>query len=379
MIHIQPSALLRRRWRLSCSLSNRSPLANQGCHAWPELLTCSAAATPRRHLLLRAPSQTWGWDAEEVLFAGACPFARAVLKFWTRASAQGTRLTGTSPRTRGINSALTHAGSKLPKNGFGWPPSGSGVAHMRPVIRPPHGNPATAPPRYRGELEGRVTPRTWTPAGGKGSRPSAWPCGPWQGCGRLQQRGRAGLLEWGCVSREAEVGRLIGGCSSGKVRAKIRRLVALTLLQCLAALREAGGLGYGNKAPRLRHGLSASSTWLSRLTPSGSMGGILGAIQGNCSRSATWLGCMARFIQCDAEIGQISYTGRAARPLLTGVAALVGAGLRPGWPKPSGLTCLSTPLTSMGNSPAWRPTTRSSGPLWGRAEVPFGDIVEIPT
>ena len=212
-----------------------------------------------------------------------------------------------------------------------------------------------------------MTPGPGRPAGGKG--PGHARCPAVRAFGkaaadhakRNNGQGLGSLLE-GCEP-EAEGKVDWRMLSMGKVRAKISEIGGSDFASLVASQGGRRVWATVTKLRGFRHGLSASSTWLSRLTRQVLWAESWVLFRGIAVGLRHGWG-MARLIQCDAEIGQDKLHRKGSKVSLTGVAALALCRSSTCWPKPSGPTCLSTPLTSMGNSPAWRPTTRSSGPLW---------------
>ena len=287
----------------------------------PELANVPAAATPNGIYFFTRPIADMGLDAEECVGLLAHELFHHVLKFWTRLGTRDPSYWNLAQDAY-INSALTHAGFKLPKNGV-WPatigaPEGltcdQYYDHLMATQPPPPPNACGT-----GELEGRVTPKdldAQQEAKAQAMRVAravrAFGKAAADHAKRNNGQGLGSLLE-GCVSRRPK-GRLIGGMlSMARCVPRFRRLVALTLPSLVASQGRQAGLGYGNKAPRLPAWSKRKLDVAFAIDTSGSMGGILGAIQGNCSRSATWLGVWRGLSSATPRLARISYTGRAAR------------------------------------------------------------------
>jgi predicted metal-dependent peptidase len=166
----------------------------------------------------------------------------------------------------------------------------------------------------------------------------------------------------------------------GKVRAKISEIGGSDFAKFGRMSGRQAGLGYGNNSPRLPAWSKRKLDVAFAIDTSGSMGGILGAIQGELQSVCDMAGGVARLIQCDAEIGQDKVHRKGSKVSLTGgggtsfvpVFDLLAKTKRPD------VLIYATDL--YGEFPAAAPNYPVIWAVVGPCrEVPFGDIVEIPT
>ena len=363
------------------------PPANQVAMR-PELANVPAAATPEGIYFFTRPIADMGLDAEECVGLLAHELFHYVLKFWTRLGTRDPSYWNLAQDAY-INGALTHAGFKLPKNGV-WPstigaPEGltcdQYYDHLMATQPPPPPNACGT-----GELEGEGDPKdldAQQEAKAQAMRVAravrAFGKAAADHAKRNNGQGLGSLLE-GLCEPEAEGKVDWRDALYGKVRAKISEIGGSDFAKFGRLSGRQAGLGYGNQAPRLPAWSKRKLDVAFAIDTSGSMGGILGAIQGELQSVCDMAGGVARLIQCDAEIGQDKVHRKGAKVALTGgggtsfvpVFDLLAKTKRPD------VLIYATDL--YGEFPAAAPNYPVIWAVVGPCrEVPFGDIVEIPT
>lgn len=363
------------------------PPANQVAMR-PELANVPAAATPEGIYFFTRPIADMGLDAEECVGLLAHELFHHVLKFWTRLGTRDPSYWNLAQDAY-INSVLTHAGFKLPKSGV-WPatigaPEGltcdQYYDHLMATQPPPPPNACGT-----GELEGEGDPKdlgAQQEAKAQAMRVAravrAFGKAAADHAKRNNGQGLGSLLE-GLCEPEAEGKVDWRDALYGKVRAKISEIGGSDFAKFGRMSGRQAGLGYGSNSPRLPAWSKRKLDVAFAIDTSGSMGGILGAIQGELQSVCDMAGGMARLIQCDAEIGQDKVHRKGSKVSLTGGGGTSFAPVFDLLAKTKRPDVLIYATDLYGEFPSVAPNYPVIWAVVGPCrEVPFGDIVEIPT